>query len=130
MDEFATLFARAASWLDIGFAVFHLAFWKLFRWREAAAAVGRVNAGILQVLNIQLVLLFAGFGAIAVLHAENGLKTSLGRDVMLLWAAFWALRAALQPLFFGMEHWSSKILVAFFATGCLLHLLPALVGRW
>ncbi len=130
MSDFATLLARLAGWFDIGFAIFHLAFWKLFRWREASIALGRVNAGILQVLNIQLVLLFLLFGVVFVLHAEGGMKTALGRDVLLVWTGFWVLRTALQPWFFGLEHWSSKLLTGLFATGVLLHFVPALVGRW
>lgn len=129
MSDLAAMMTKAAGWFDIGFALFHLAFWKLFRWREAAAAVGRVNAGLLQVLNVQLVLLFAGFGLLFILHAEYGFAGALGRDVLLVWTAFWVLRAALQPWFFDMAHWTSKVLVALFGIGILLHALPVFLGR-
>lgn len=41
-----------------GFAVFHLAFWRIFRWKEDLASLTRINWAIMQVLYLRLTFVF------------------------------------------------------------------------
>jgi hypothetical protein len=57
-----------AAALDLGFAAFHAAFWRLFGWPGSLRHSGRVNAAITQTLNVMLAFVFAAYGgALAVL---------------------------------------------------------------
>lgn len=128
MSDLSAFSIKLAAWFNIGFAVFHLAFWRLFGWRALRGQVSRVNAGILEVLNIQMVLLFAGFGLVMLRHAGEMASLRLGREVLLVWALFWLLRTALQPIYFGLDTVFSRVLFGLFGLGALLHLLPVVLG--
>jgi hypothetical protein len=66
--------ARAALFAvgiyHLGFALFHLGFWKLLRWKEELARLGHVNRDVMQILNICLAYLFFAFAAIAFVFPE------------------------------------------------------------
>ena len=40
------------------FALFHLLFWRLFKWKEEVHKLSFANRGIIQILNIQIVYYF------------------------------------------------------------------------
>ena len=109
--------ATLAGAIDLGFAVFHLGFWRLFGWPARLESSGRLNAAITPTMNIMLIYVFlaAGIGMIVAAPA------------WLAWggAGFWALRALLQPLQFGLRHWVSVALFALMVLGAVLHALAA-----
>jgi hypothetical protein len=121
----ATALIGAAGAYDLAFGAFHLAFPLLFRWRSRLAKLDPVNRGILVVLNLMLVFVFAGAGAALALNPELIATDLLGRGFLFLGAGFWMLRAALQPLIFGLGHWVSKLLFLIFVAGAALHGAPA-----
>jgi magnesium-transporting ATPase (P-type) len=43
------------------FAVFHMAFWRLFKWRTQLRKMSHVNRAIMQVLNTRLIFIFLLF---------------------------------------------------------------------
>ena len=47
---------------SIGFALFHLGFWRLFGWPRTLQATTLPNRAIVQIANVQLVWVFAGVG--------------------------------------------------------------------
>jgi hypothetical protein len=119
----ATTAAFAAGLFNLGFAVFHLAFWRLFGWPERLAALDRVNRVLPPVMNICLILLFAGLG-IAIFGAPHqAAATGLGRSLMGALTVFWLARTILQPLYFGLTHPASMVLFVIFAAGAALHAL-------
>ncbi|GGH14310.1 hypothetical protein GCM10007036_13530 [Alsobacter metallidurans] len=121
----ATSLIGAAGAFDLAFAAFHLAFPLLFRWRSRLAKLDPVNRGILVTLNLMLVFVFAAAGAVLALKPDLVATDALGRGFLFLGAGFWALRAALQPLIFGLDHWASKLLLVVFLAGVTLHAAPA-----
>ena len=96
---------------NAAFAVFHLFFWKLFRWREDLASLSGLNRPVMQILNLCLTFAFVVFAWVSLFHAGELLSTSLGRTLAALIAVFWLLRAIEQVIFFGLRR---AVSVAFF----------------
>ena len=118
------LIALAGAY-DLAFAIFHLGFPLIFRWRQRLAKLDPVNRGIVHVLNLMLAYVFAASGTALLLRPDVVAADPLGRGLLFLGAGFWMLRAALQPVVFGLQHWASRVLMALFVAGALLHGIPA-----
>ena len=109
---------------SLGFAVFHLFFWKLFMWKKDLASLTPLNRSIMQVLNICLTLVFLIFAYISLFHVEELLSTPLGRTLLALISAFWFLRAIQQIVFFGLRSLLSWGFLVVFLLGSGLYLYP------
>lgn len=114
----------AAGLLDLGFALFHAAFWRLFGWPERLAPSGSLNTAITQTLNLMLSFVFAAYGATLVWQSGQAgtpwiLPVSGG--------LFWLLRLALQFVWFDLRPVASRLITAIFALAALLHLTAALL---
>ncbi|HTE41113.1 MAG TPA: hypothetical protein VK629_09790 [Steroidobacteraceae bacterium] len=125
MSHLHSIAAGSAGLYDLAFAGFHIAFWQLFHWPDSLAPSGRLNSAVTQTLNVMLsyVFIVAGIALIAL--------AALDRDAVFLAAAgagFWALRALLQPILFGMQSRLSPTMFVIFVFGATLHGLAAGVG--
>lgn len=109
-----------AGAFNLGFALFHLAFWRLFDWREDLASLRPVNRAIVPVMNLALTFLLAGAGI--VMWIDPGSTV-----VIAGMALFWSFRAVLQPLYFGLRHRLSLLMFALFVAGAILHAAAWLV---
>ena len=103
------------------FAVFHLFFWKLFRWRSELAKLSSLNRAVVQVLNLCLTFVFVVFAYISLVHASELVASELGRSLLLLIAAFWYLRAVEQIFFFGLRKPLSVVFLVLFLAGGSLY---------
>jgi hypothetical protein len=112
---------------NIGFAVFHLLFWKLFRWREDLASLTSLNRAVMQILNLCLTFAFVLFAFVSLFHSVEMVSTALGRSLLLLIAIFWFLRAVEQIVFFGLRRVVSVVLFLIFIAGFALYTLPLVV---
>jgi hypothetical protein len=112
---------------NIGFAVFHLLFWKLFRWREDLASLTSLNRAVMQILNLCLTFAFVLFAFVSLFHSVEMVSTALGRSLLLLIAIFWFLRAVEQIFFFGLRRVVSVVLFLIFIAGFALYTLPLVV---
>jgi hypothetical protein len=108
------------------FAAFHLAFWRLFGWREELHRISQVNSGILQVLNLCLTLLLLGLGALVVLDRSEIVSSRVGQHLLVLLSVFWTFRLIVQFVFFRMNHWASWVLSLLFLVGALIYAVPVL----
>lgn len=108
----------------VGFFVFHAFFWRLFDWREDLKSLSHINRQVMQILNLCLMAAFAIFAYISLLHTDELLQTALGRNLLLLVAVFWWLRAIEQILFFGLSRLVSVGFFAVFVIGGFLYSLP------
>ena len=114
----------AAAGYNVALAVFHLGFWRLFRWREELAKLRPVNRGVMQVMNIMLIFLFLSMAALLVGRAEEVSGTSLGRTLLIASTGFWLLRAMLQPLFWAsLPRTTNLAFAVLFLVGAGLHYL-------
>lgn len=122
----------AQQWLFVGgvytagFAVFHLAFWRLFNWSEQLQRLNRINRAIMQVLNLSLTAVFVLFAWVSIAHADEMVGTSLGRALTAGIAIVWALRAVEQLVFFRIRNAASASFFVLFIFGTALYTLPLL----
>ena len=113
---------------NLAFVLFHLMFWRLFRWKEDLASLTRINRAIMQVINLCLTFVFLAFAYISLFYATELLSTSLGKTLLVLIFIFWILRAVEQIVFFGLRKKISVTLLVVFVFGALIYLLPVLAG--
>ena len=111
---------------NLAFALFHLMFWRLFRWKEDLASLTRINRAIMQVINLCLNFVFLTFAYISLFHTTELLSTSLGRTLLVLVFIFWILRAIEEIVFFSLRKKISVTLLVVFVFGALIYLLPVL----
>ena len=104
-------------------ALFHLAFWWLFRWPATLAASGSINVGVTQTLNLMLTLGVVLYGTALLWGAFH-----LDRTAWTLPAAgavFLAVRVVVQPLQFSMRNAPSLVLTTIFTAGAVIHAAAA-----
>ena len=111
----------AGGVFHVVFAVFHLFFWKLFRWRSELAKLTSLNRAIVQVLNLCLTFVFVVFAYVSLVHTSELLSTALGRSLTVLIAASWYLRALEQIVFFGLRRPLSVVFFLVFLVGGTLY---------
>jgi hypothetical protein len=116
---------QAAAIVSLVAAVFHLLFWRLFRWPHSLGEVGSVNRGTLYTMNWALIYFF-GFMAYLLFRADPAVE---GRNLLigLLYgmSGFYLLRALVQPYFFRLKHWLSIAVFVVALAGAVIHYLAA-----
>jgi hypothetical protein len=121
------LLIRMAGVHSLGFALFHLAFWKLFDWKRDLARNSAVNRAVMQILNLRLIYVFVGMGAACLLFTDALLDTPLGRALLVFMALFWVGRTIEQGVFLRIHHWGVHTLTALFLLGAALFAVPLLL---
>jgi hypothetical protein len=112
----------AAAGYNAALAMFHLGFWRMFRWREELPKLHAANRGVMQVLNIMLTFVFLMLSALLVLHANEVTGSRLGRSLLAGMMGFWILRAILQPIFWpSLPKGTNGAFVFLFVIGAGLH---------
>lgn len=90
----------AGGVLHILWALFHLAFPRLFRWDTTLSGLDRVNAAIMRVMNLCLACAFLANAWLSLSFAPELSSTPLGRGVCAALAGFWGFRLILQNTLF------------------------------
>jgi hypothetical protein len=91
--------------------VFHVLFWRLFDWKNDLESVKPVNKGIIQVLNLCLMLCFLIFAYISLFQTDELLSTSLGKTLIAGMALFGVFRVIEQFIFFDVRLLRSKVVL-------------------
>ena len=115
-----------AGYYCIAFAIFHVLFWKIFRWKADLQRLTDVNRAIMQILNLCLTFVFLFIGIAVLLYQPDFLGTKLGTFILVSMAIFWILRAAEQIIFFGLKSTVSTSLFGIFLIGGGLFMIPVL----
>ncbi len=110
----------------ITLAVFHVLFWRIFKWPETLAPLNRVDRATTQVLNISITFIFAIFAYISLAHTDELLNTTLGKSILILISIFWLFRTGQQIVFYDMRHKVSIGLTIYFLVGALLYGIPGI----
>jgi hypothetical protein len=114
----------AAAGYNIALALFHLGFWRMFRWSEELPKLHPANRGVMQVLNIMLIAFLLLMAGIQVLAPAELATTATGRLLLGGLTACWILRAVLQPIFWPTMPKATNGAFAFlFLLGAGLHAL-------
>jgi hypothetical protein len=125
MTDLAKTVLLAAAIFNLAFVPFHLLFWRLFRWKEDLASLTAVNRGIMQVLNLCLIVVFGIMAYVTLFLREEMLFTTLGRTLLIGFSLFWFLRMVEQIIFFESTK-LSRAFITIFWLGTALHLGPFL----
>ena len=121
MPHTTTTWVLACGVFNLVLALFHLSFWKLFRWPASLAESGRVNRAVTQILNLAVTYLFTMSALLCLLYSAELGTTAPGRFWLFAMAVFWLMRALIQPLFFGLGHALSITLFCVFGIGAAIH---------
>lgn len=124
MDDRLVLALCAAH--SFGFAAFHLLFWRLFRWPAELQRAGPATGAIVQILNLRLIYVFLGIGALCLAFPEELSETAMGRVILAGMSLFWIGRTVEQFIFLRYNRMSLHVLTVLFVVGAVLFALPAL----
>lgn len=94
----------------LAFAIFHLAFWKLFDWKNELPKLKAVNRGVMQVLNLRLTYVFFVVAFLSFFFADDLISTKLGNVILASISIFAVMRAIEQLIFWKVE----KVGIVFF----------------
>ena len=111
---------------SFAFALFHLAFWKLFNWKRELQKVGLPTRAITQILNLRLIYFFTGIGVLCLTFTQELHSTALGRALLLFMSLFWVGRTIEQFVFLRINKPLVHVLTVLFVTGAILFALPLL----
>jgi hypothetical protein len=123
----ASALIKLGGLATVGWFIFHLFFWRLFRWETQLRKLSAVNSGVMQVLNLCLSFVFLIFALISLRYPDELLKPGLGSAALTGMGVFWLLRLIEQPLFFGFSLISNIFSLLFALTGACY--LAPLVAR-
>jgi hypothetical protein len=111
---------------NLAFAVFHMFFWRIFRWEVTLASLNSVNRAIMQVLNLHLTFVFLVMAYVSVSYANELIGTGLGKVLLLASSLFWFFRVINQIIFFKLKNTMSIVFTVIFLLGGVLYLIPIL----
>jgi hypothetical protein len=108
----------------LGFALFHIYFWRLFKWKTELAKLHTPTRAITQMLNIQLIYFAFGTSILCFFYTEMLLYTAFGNILLVFYSGFWFVRLVQQFIFLRYNHWMIHVTTVLFILGCLLFALP------
>lgn len=105
---------------SLGFAVFHLAFWRLFDWPRSLQSTTPPNRAIVQILNLRLTWVFLAMGAVLLAWPQDVADTRLGHGLLGFLCVFWVGRTIEQWVFLRVNRPLVHALTLAFALGAAL----------
>lgn len=111
----------------VALIIFHLLFWRIFKWPGTLRSLNYVNRATMQVLNISLTLIFCIIAYISFAHTNELLNTALGNTLLVLLSGWWLLRAVQQVVFYKLRQKANVGLTFYFIIGALLYGLPVII---
>ena len=109
---------------SVGFAVFHLFFWRLLDWENELKKLSRVNRAVMQILNIRLIHFFLLVAVICFSFPDELMTTNLGKTFMIGISLFLLGRTVEQFVFFRSNNVFVHLLTVLFMLGIVLFALP------
>lgn len=120
----ATTWIYLAGLHSLGFALFHVAFWKLFRWRQTLRTATIADRAIIQILNLRLIYILLGIAALCFVFPADLQRTALGSAVLLGMSLFWVGRTIEQFVFLRINRPMVHVLTVLFVLGAVLFAVP------
>lgn len=112
---------------NIGLAIFHISFWKLFNWGSDLKKLSFANMAIMQILNVQIITYFIFTGVVCFVFPTELLNTKFGTYFLGGTSLFWLIRTIQQFTFLRVNHYKIHILTIIFLIGTILFSLPILI---
>lgn len=111
---------------NLGFAVSHPFFWRIFDWGRDLASLTAVNRSVMQILNLCLTFLLFFMAYVSLFMREPMLSTDLGRALLIAIAMFWFLRMLEQIFLFEVRNRLSAVFAMIFLVGSVLYIVPVI----
>ena len=124
MNDLSEVMILIGGFYNLGFAIFHLLFWRLFRWKRDLSSLTFINRSVMQILNLCLTFVFLLMAYISFFNTSELIQTNLGKALLVGFSLFWFLRMIEQVIFFGIRNSISIILTLIFLFGCVIYLVP------
>lgn len=112
---------------SLGFAIFHMFFWRLFRWSTDLQNISKANKAIIQIANLRLIYIFLFMSFICFFFTQDLYTTGLGKAFLTGSSLFWLGRTIEQFIFLRINRLVVHLLTFFFIAGMILFLLPLLI---
>ena len=112
---------------NIGFAIFHISFWKIFKWNSGLKKLSFANKAVMQILNVQFIYYFIFVAFICFTLPPELLTTNIGNYFLGGTSLFWFVRTIQQFIFLRANHYKIHILTIIFLIGTLLFAIPILI---
>jgi len=125
MDKTFLLYLCGAY--NLVFAIFHISFWKIFKWKEDLKGNSVGNRAIMQILNIRLIYIFLLMAFIYFFYPDQLLETKIGFVLLIGFLVFWIGRTIEQFIFLRVKSKMVTILTIVFFAGIVIHLLPLII---
>lgn len=109
---------------SLAFAAFHLAFWKLFRWRETLRTATVADRAIVQILNLRLIYVFLVVAVLCFAYTRELHDSPLGRALLAAMSLFWVGRTVEQFVFLRINRPLVHALTALFVLGAVAFAMP------
>lgn len=122
-----TLLLSIGGIYSFGFVVFHVLFWKIFRWRQDLHRLTPANRAIMQILNLRMIYVFIVFGVISFAFQDDLLNSTFGHFMLAAISLFWFGRSVEQVVFFGVRHPLSVAFLIVLLIGCALFAVPLFI---
>ncbi len=119
-----TLLLYICGFYNLSFAVFHIYFWKIFKWKEDLKRNSIANRAIIQILNIRLIYVFLLMAFIYFFVPDQLIATEIGFILLIGFLGFWIGRFIEQFIFLRVKSKMAAILTIIFFIGIIIHLLP------
>jgi hypothetical protein len=109
---------------NIGFALFHISFWKLFYWDSDLKKLSFANKAVMQILNIQIIYYFIFVAFICLCYPIELLTTNFGYIFLGGTSLYWFIRTIQQFIYLLVNNFKIHLLTFIFAIGTILFALP------
>jgi len=110
----------------VALIIFHMLFWRIFKWPETLMTLNDINKATMQVLNISITFIFVMLAYISLMHTHELLNTQLGSTLLVLISGLWFFRAVQQVVFYKLKNRASVGLTFYFLTGAFLYGVPVI----
>lgn len=124
MNDLSEVMILIGGFYNLGFAIFHLMLWRLFRWKRDLSSLPFINRSVMQILNLCLTFVFLLMAYISFFNTSELIQTNLGKALLVGFSLFWFLRMIEQIIFFGIRNLISIALTLVFLFGCVIYLIP------
>ena len=112
---------------NILLALFHLGFWKMFRWNSELKKLSFANRGIMQILNIQIILYFLITAVFCFTFPYEIATTKFGNYFLISNSIFWFVRTIQQFIFLKVNHFKIHFLTIIFFMNSVLFLIHVIL---
>jgi len=126
MNNLAEISLFAGGVFNLGFAVFHLFFWKLFDWKKDLASLTPINRSVMQILNLCLTFMIFVMSCVSLFMPREMLTTNLGKSLLVAFALFWFFRMLEQIFVFEVRGRLSVVFTLIFLLGSIFYIIPVI----